>query len=163
VISGAEGAYGLRVWDRSNPKSEAFDRISAYDFDPDWVLEGRFTPSEPRTIGIGHTRDGESLRDEILPGDIDVVINGQERRLAAFEDEGKLLLVFRDLTTGEDSYDVGRFLAVRPLADGSVVLDFNRAYIPPCAFSDSFNCPIPPTQNRFVFPVEVGEKRVLSV
>jgi uncharacterized protein (DUF1684 family) len=103
------------------------------------------------------------LRDEVLPGDITVTVGGEERNLVAFEDQGKLLLVFQDLTTGDETYDVGRFLAVRPRRDGSVELDFNRAYIPPCGFSDWFNCPMPPRENRFLFDVRAGEKRVLSV
>jgi uncharacterized protein (DUF1684 family) len=163
VYPGLEGHYIVRVWDPTNAKAESFDRISAYDFKPDWVLEGTFTPTEKRAIGIEHIKDDGRLRDEVLPGDIDVVIGGQSRTLAAFEDEGKLLLVFQDLTTGDETYDVGRFLAVRPRRDGTVELDFNRAYIPPCGFSDWFNCPMPPQQNRFVFPVDAGEKRVLSV
>jgi uncharacterized protein (DUF1684 family) len=163
IYPGLDDHYIVRVWDPANPKAESFDRISAYDFDPEWVLEGTFTPTEKRAIGIEHIKDDGRLRDEVLPGDIDVVIGGQPRTLAAFEDEGKLLLVFQDITTGDETYDVGRFLAVRPRPDGTVELDFNRAYIPPCGFSDWFNCPMPPQQNRFVFPVDAGEKRVLSV
>jgi uncharacterized protein (DUF1684 family) len=163
VYKGAEGHYIVRVWDPANDRAESFDRISAYDFDPGWVLEGTFTPTEKRAIGIEHIKDEGRLRDEVLPGDITVTIGGEERTLVAFEDEGKLLLVFQDLTTGDETYDVGRFLVVRPRRDGSVELDFNRAYIPPCGFSDWFNCPMPPRENRFVFDVRAGEKRVLSV
>jgi uncharacterized protein (DUF1684 family) len=51
---------------------------------------------------------------------------------------------------------------VAPNADGTITLDFNRAVLPPCAFSYSFNCPLPPKQNRFPFPVEAGEKLPLK-
>ena len=163
VYPGPNASYIVRVWNPENDRAQKFDRISAYDFTPSWVLEGTFTATQKRAIGIEHIKDEGRLRDEILPGDIDVVIDGQPRTLAAFEDEGKLLLVFQDLTTGDETYDVGRFLAVRPRRDGSVELDFNRAYIPPCGFSDWFNCPMPPAQNRFLFAVDAGEKRVLSV
>lgn len=163
VISGPGGAVGLRIWDSTNERSEHFDRVSAYDYNPDWVVEGRFVPVDPdRTIGIEHIKDDGALRPEPLPGDVEVELNGVTRTLVAFTDEDKLLLVFRDTTSGVDTYDLGRFLAVRPHPNGTVVLDFNRAYIPPCGFSDWFNCPMPPAANRFDFPVHAGEKLVLS-
>lgn len=171
VFPSADGGYIVRVWNGGNDRAESFDRISAYDYDPAWVLTGMFTATDPgRVIGIQHTADGDRTHDQVLPGDIDVVIAGESRRLVAFVDDpaeawnptSRLKLVFRDLTTGGTTYDVGRFLEVRPNADGSVILDFNRAYIPPCAFSDFFNCPMPPTENRLDFAIPAGEKRVLS-
>jgi uncharacterized protein (DUF1684 family) len=57
---------------------------------------------------------------------------------------------------------VGRFLFVAPNADGTITLDFNRAVLPPCAFSYAFNCPLPPKQNRFPFAIEAGEKLPLT-
>ncbi len=171
VFPSVDGGYIVRVWNAANDRAESFDRISAYDFDPEWVLSGTFTATEPgRVIGIQHTADGDRTHDQVLPGDIDVVIAGTSRRLVAFVDDpaeawhptSRLKLVFRDLTTGDTTYDVGRFLEVQPNADGSVILDFNRAYIPPCAFSDFFNCPMPPAENRLDFAVTAGEKRVLS-
>jgi uncharacterized protein (DUF1684 family) len=163
VISGPDGQIALRVWDPTNKRSEHFDRVSAYDYNPDWVLEGRFVAVDPdRTIDIEHIKDAGRLRPELLPGDIEVELDGVNRTLAALTDDDKLLLVFRDTTSGVESYDLGRFLAVRPHPNGTVVLDFNRAYIPPCGFSDWFNCPMPPPANRFDFAVPAGEKLVLS-
>jgi uncharacterized protein (DUF1684 family) len=171
VFPSVDGGYIVRVWDAANDRAESFDRISAYEYDPAWVVTGTFTATDPgRVIGIRHTADGDRTHDQVLPGDIDVVIAGESLRLVAFVDDAaeawhptsRLKLVFRDLTTGDTTYDVGRFLEVRPNADGSVVLDFNRAYIPPCAFSDFFNCPMPPPENRLVLAVTAGEKRVLS-
>ena len=57
---------------------------------------------------------------------------------------------------------MGRFLLCAPNPDGSITLDFNRAYLPPCAFNYNFNCPIPPDENRFPFAVTAGEKNVLN-
>ena len=70
--------------------------------------------------------------------------------------------VFSDATNGDTTYSVGRFLHLVPEADGSVVVDFNRAVLPPCAFSYHFNCPIPPQQNRLSIPITAGEKIALS-
>jgi uncharacterized protein (DUF1684 family) len=72
------------------------------------------------------------------------------------------MIVFSDATSGQSSYSVGRFLMVAPNPDGSITLDFNRAYLPPCAFSYNFNCPMPPAENRFPFAVLAGEKNVLN-
>ena len=72
------------------------------------------------------------------------------------------MIVFSDATSGPVSYSVGRFLMVAPNPDGTITLDFNRAYLPPCAFSYNFNCPMPPAENRFPFAVEAGEKNVLN-
>jgi uncharacterized protein (DUF1684 family) len=171
VFPSVDGGYIVRVWDSANDRAESFDRISAYDYDPAWVVTGTFTATDPgRVVGIQHTADGDRTHDQLLPGDIDVVISGKSLRLVAFVDDpaeawhptSRLKLVFQDFTTGDTTYDVGRFLEVRPDADGSVVLDFNRAYIPPCAFSDFFNCPMPPAENRLQLAVTAGEKRVLS-
>jgi uncharacterized protein (DUF1684 family) len=89
-------------------------------------------------------------------------MEGQEYRIAAFQDGRRLQLVFADATTGDDTYGVGRFLFLAPNPDGTITLDFNYAVLPPCAFSYNFNCPMPPKQNRFPFRIEAGEKNVLA-
>jgi uncharacterized protein (DUF1684 family) len=82
--------------------------------------------------------------------------------LAAFKSGRALQLVFADATNGDSTYSVGRFLFVAPNADGTITLDFNRAILPPCAFSYAFNCPMPPKQNRFAVAIEAGEKNVIA-
>ena len=72
------------------------------------------------------------------------------------------MIVFSDATSDVSTYSVGRFLMVAPNPDGTITLDFNRAFLPPCAFSYNFNCPMPPAQNRFPFAVTAGEKNVLA-
>ncbi len=68
----------------------------------------------------------------------------------------------RTPTSNVDTYGVGRFLYLAPNADGTITLDFNRAVLPPCAFSYNFNCPLPPKQNRFAVRIEAGETNVLK-
>lgn len=95
-----------------------------------------------------------------MPGDITLTVGGTAYTLSAFDDDGTLLLVFGDPTNGNGTYGAGRFLFVpHDGASRRVVLDFNRAFVPPCGFSDQYNCPMPPRQNRFHLPVEAGEKR----
>ena len=96
--------------------------------------------------------------------------DGVEYTMSAFDDGGTLLLVFGDATNGRDdesgTYGAGRFLFVQRTDDGGfgtageVVLDFNRAFVPPCGFSVQYNCPMPPPQNRFTGDVLAGERIV---
>jgi uncharacterized protein len=162
VIAGEDGGYALRVWDSASEAIRDFARIDAYPYDPDWVIDARFTPIPGVSeVSIAHLGDEGRTRQRALPGEITFSRDGVDYSLAAFEDGPSLLLVFGDATNGVSSYSVGRFLRVAPEADGLIRLDFNRAYLPPCAFSYSFNCPIPPAQNRLAIPIEAGERLVL--
>lgn len=162
-IETGDAEHGLRRWDAEAPAIRAFDRIDTYDYDPAWVLEGRFTPvSGGRTVPFEHIRDNGGTRDLAVPGDIRLELDGREYNLAAFDDGGTLLLVFGDETNGTETYGSGRFLFVQLRDDaGSVVLDFNRAFVPPCGFSAQYNCPLPPASNRFPLPIRAGEKNVV--
>ncbi|GAA5034547.1 DUF1684 domain-containing protein [Microbacterium fluvii] len=155
--------HGLRVWDAASPAIAAFEAIDTYPFDPAWVLEARFTPvSAERTVPFEHIRDNGGTRELVVPGDIEFTLDGTDYRLAAFDDGGRLLLVFADQTNGTETYGSGRFLFVEHQDDeGTVVLDFNRAFVPPCGFSAQYNCPLPPAANRFALPIRAGEKNVV--
>lgn len=162
-IETGEAEHGLRVWDADAPAIRAFDRIDTYEYDPAWVLEGHFTPvSGDRRVSFEHIRDNGGTRDLVVPGDIRLSLDGREYNLAAFDDGGTLLLVFGDETNGSETYGSGRFLFVELRDDeGSVTLDFNRAFVPPCGFSAQYNCPLPPASNRFPLPIRAGEKNVV--
>lgn len=171
-IDTGEPEYGLRRWDAESPAIHAFERIDTFDHDPEWVIEGRFVPVDgertgsPRTVPFEHIRDNGGTRDLVVPGDIHVTIGGEPFTLAAFDDGGTLLLVFGDQTNGSETYGPGRFLFVTRETTvagepGPVVLDFNRAFVPPCGFSAQFNCPLPPASNRFPFRIPAGEKNVV--
>ncbi|MFE5039110.1 DUF1684 domain-containing protein [Streptomyces sp. NPDC056683] len=156
-----EPEHGLRFWDADAPAIRRFEGVDTFPYDPAWVLEAAYTPVPgARRIAFEHIRDNGGSRDLVVPGDITLTVDGREYTLSAFDDDGTLLLVFGDPTNGDTTYGAGRFLFVERTADESrVVLDFNRAFVPPCGFSDQYNCPMPPRQNRFHLPVEAGEKR----
>lgn len=163
VIASDEGTYALRVWDAQSEGIRDFGRIDAFDYNPDWVIQATWTEIEGgTTVGIEHLKDEGKPRDKVVPGEITFTKDGVDYNLAAFKEGRALLLVFADATNGVSSYSVGRFLMVAPSPDGSITLDFNRAYIPPCGFSYNFNCPLPPKQNRFAVAIEAGEKNVLN-
>jgi len=112
----------------------------------------------PSRIRFSTSRTGTIIADE-AGGYALRVWDAQSDGIRAF---GSIDVVFGDSTNGVYTYSMGRFLRVARGEDGSVILDFNRAYLPPCAFSYNFNCPIPPARNRLPFAVEAGERNVLA-
>ncbi len=163
VIAGPEGNYALRVWDANSEDIQQFGSIDSFPYNPEWVITAAFTEIPGgMTVGFEHLKDEGATRDEVVPGEITFTKDGVDYNLLAFKSGRALQLVFADATSGDSTYSVGRFLYVAPNADGTITLDFNRAILPPCAFSYNFNCPMPPKQNRFAVSVEAGEKNVLK-
>jgi uncharacterized protein len=86
-------------------------------------------------------------------------LRGQDYRLEVEADtSGKLFIVFRDLTSGKETYPAARFLDTEPPKDGTVQLDFNKAHNPPCAYNPYTTCPLPPPANRLRVEIQAGEK-----
>jgi uncharacterized protein (DUF1684 family) len=163
VIASENGSYALRVWDSNSDGIQEFGSIDAFPYNSEWVVTATFTEIPGgMTVGFEHLKDDGATRAEVVPGEITFSRDGVDYNLAAFKSGRALQLVFADSTNGDSTYSVGRFLFVAPNADGSITLDFNRAILPPCAFSYNFNCPLPPKQNRFAVPIEAGEKNVLK-
>ncbi len=148
----------IRMKDSASPNRSNFSGIDRYAYDPGWRLEGRFEPSpEGTTLSIPNII-GQNL-DESSPGTVHFDVDGQPMSLDALAgSSGTLFLVFGDETNGVATYGGGRFLYTAPPAeDGSVIVDFNRAYNPPCVFTPWATCPLPPPQNRLPLEVTVGE------
>lgn len=172
-IDTGETQEGYRIWRQDSPAQQAFEGIEYYDHDPAWILEGRFElVDEERVVPFEHIKDAGASRGLPVSGDLVFVHEGIEYRFAAFDTvyggTAKLHLVFGDRTNGVESYGAGRFLfldhpatsGLRPGDSIPITIDFNRAIVPPCGFSNQMNCPLPPAQNRLPFPVRAGEKRV---
>jgi len=163
VIASEQGNYALRVWDANSEGIQEFGSIDAFAYNPDWVITAQWKEIPGGvTVGFEHLKDDGATRAEVVPGEITFTKDGVDYDLAAFKAGRALQLVFADATSGESTYSVGRFLFVAPNPDGTITLDFNRAILPPCAFSYNFNCPLPPKQNRFAVAIEAGEKNVLK-
>ncbi|MGB8196332.1 MAG: DUF1684 domain-containing protein [Acidimicrobiales bacterium] len=130
----------------------------------DWIARGTFLPNDtPRSITVGASVEGlENVYES--PGDVEFELAGERHRLVAFNDEGpdELFIVFTDLTAGTETYTACRFLTARVANDESVVLDFNRATNPPCAYTDFATCPLPPASNHLSIHVRAGEKSPVS-
>lgn len=150
---------GVRVRDKQSDALKAFHGLDTYPIQPVWRIEARFEPYDPpKKIGIPNILG--QVSEEAAPGAVVFDWQGQTYRLDALGDpkEG-LSLIFADQTNGKETYGAGRFLETGPVQDGKVVVDFNLAYNPPCAFTAFATCPLPPSQNRLALRVEAGEKR----
>ena len=143
------------------PLRTAFAGTPAYAPDPRWVVQGRYTAFEtPRPTTVGAAVEGlEHVYD--APGRVEFKLDGRSLALTAFPGRGPggLLVLFTDATSGVTTYAANRALALAPpAADGTVVLDFNRATNLPCAYTDLATCPLPPAENRLPVSVEAGQK-----
>lgn len=152
---------GLRVRDSQSPARKNFAGLEYFPPSQEWIVNARFDPYQPHKripiVNILGMR--ESMQS---PGAIVFEKNGQQYRFdTVLEDPGdkELFIMFADATTGHETYGAGRFMYVPLPKDGRVIVDFNRAYNPPCAFSDFATCPLPPAQNRLALRVDAGEKK----
>lgn len=151
---------GLRVKDRNNADRANFPGLENYPANLKWRLEAHFEPyNPPRPMPILNVLGMEN--DEPSPGAIVFEVDGKSYRLDAVSEKGnpQFFMIFADDTRGKETYGAGRYLYVDPPdADGRVVIDFNKAYSPPCAFTNYATCPLPPKQNVLSLPIEAGEK-----
>lgn len=153
-----DGRRALRVRDAESEQRRRFTGIARYPVDPRWLVAGRLV-DEPGEVALP-TVLGTRTRAP-SPGAVEFDWQGQRHRLTPVRYEGSdsLFFVFADATSGKETYGGGRFLyAALPDEEGRVLLDFNRAYNPPCAFTDFATCPLPPPGNTLPFPVRAGEK-----
>lgn len=152
------GRLAVRTrWPRAESRTE-FVGLDHFDFDPDWRIEAQFERHPPgTTMSVGSVLG--DVTEEPNPGTAVFEIDGREFRLEAVadEDDAELFFIFADRTTGRETYGAGRFLYAPMPEDGRTVLDFNKAYNPPCAFTEYSTCPLPPPENRLDIRVEAGE------
>lgn len=152
-----EGVLAVRVFDPEAPGLVGLDAIDAFEPDAEWIVPARFEPNQ-RTVPV-ELADGHRTLTE-TSGDLVFELAGAEHRLAGALRGGAISVVFGDATNGIESYGF-RFLTVpAPDAAGRTAVDFNRAYLPPCAFSDQFVCPLPAPGNRLPVRIAAGERTV---
>lgn len=150
-------AWGVRVRDPQARTRTAFDGVPTFDYDPAWVVRGRFEPfpSGPRRTAVGSVADGVQHVAE-LAGEVSFEVAGRVHTLAVGTGQ-RPLVAFRDATCGQESYPALRFVPVT-ISGGRATIDFNRATNPPCAFTDFGTCPLPPPGNTLDLPVRAGER-----
>lgn len=157
MVAIKRGKNGLiRVWDKENPARKEFTGLKHYPINEAYRIAARFVPYDPPRILKIRDVIGEEY-DVEFPGYVLFTLGGRECRLEAEKDEDKLFFNFYDPTNGNGSYPGGRFLVTDPPNDREVIIDFNRAYNPPCAYTDFATCPLPPSQNRLPVRIPAGE------
>jgi uncharacterized protein (DUF1684 family) len=152
---------GVRVKDSDSRTRREFKGLENYPIDPKWRIEARFEPYQPAKV-IPITNVLGMTDDETSPGAIVFDVDGKTYRVDPILEKGEtdLFVIISDGTTGKETYGAGRYLYVTPPdKSGKIVIDFNKAYSPPCAFTNYATCPLPPPQNRLPFRIEAGEKK----
>jgi hypothetical protein len=153
-------SFAVRVRDTQSPALQSFAGIDHYPIRPEWRVKARLSPYQPekRIDLVYESGDPEPYRS---PGAAIFERDGVEFRIDPVFDGARprLYIVFGDQTNRDESYGAGRFLYAALPSDGHVVLDFNQAFSPPCAFTPFAVCPLPPAQNRLALRVSAGEKR----
>ena len=148
----------LRVWDPEGELARGFLGFRWFEIEMDYRVIGRFIRDPaPRDVQVLNTfGDRDTFTTE---GVVEFTLQGQTLRLRPFTTRPKrLYFVFRDRSSGDETYEAARFLYADLRDDGTAVLDFNQAYNPPCAFNPYTTCPIPLPENRLAVKVLAGER-----
>jgi uncharacterized protein (DUF1684 family) len=154
-----DGKYILRLADNKSPVRKNFAGCVWYAADEAFKVGARFVPYPAgKTLSIVNVIDETSRQP--CPGYAEFKLKGATYKLDAIKEGEGLFFVFGDGTGGDTTYKSGRFLdiAKQPAADETFTLDFNKAYNPPCAFSEYTTCPLPPRQNVLKVRIEAGEQ-----
>lgn len=148
----------IRLRDPESPIRRDFTGVKWYPIDPKWQVTGRLTRfTEPRHLQVANVLG--DVTNETSPGEVTVTLNGQTLKLLPLIEDGRLWFIFSDSLAGTGNYRI-RFLYAEfpPAHSDRVILDFNRAYNPPCAYNPFTTCPLPPPQNRLRIPLRAGER-----
>ncbi len=148
----------VRVRDPNGPLARGFLGFSWFPISPKYRVIGRLIrDAEPQELQVVNTYgDVDDYKSE---GVVEFTIDGQTMRMRPFTTRpNRLYFVFRDASSGQETYETARFLYSDLHDDGTTLLDFNEAYNPPCAFNPNTTCPIPLRENRLPVKILAGEK-----
>jgi uncharacterized protein (DUF1684 family) len=152
--------FGVRVRDSAGARHKSFAGCVWFPIDPAFRVVAHLTPREgPADMVVPDAAGGKQTLKS--PGTLSFILGGKPQHLDPVldgDDSSDQLVVFRDLTSAHETYGGGRFVRALRQADGAFVVDFNRAYSPPCALTPYATCPLPPPQNRLDLRVEAGER-----
>jgi uncharacterized protein (DUF1684 family) len=154
--------HGIRLKDRNSAARRDFTGLKWFDVQEEYRVEARWVSHpQPKPVRVPNVLgQTESMPS---PGYAEFTLGGKAVRLdGVLEDPHaeQLFFILRDQTSGKETYGAGRFLYADQKADGTAVLDFNKAYNPPCAFNPYATCPLPPAENTLAVPVRAGEKAI---
>jgi len=149
---------GVRVKDSRSETLQKFRGLDWWEEKPEFRVVGRWKKIDPpRELMVPDVLG--NLNREKLSGSVVFTLQGKNFELFPTRTGRELFFVFKDQTTGKASYGTGRFLDAEVASDDTVILDFNRAYNPPCAYILYATCPIAPAENKLDIAIEAGEKK----
>ena len=155
------GRLGIRLKDRESPLRAAFTGLAWFPIAERYRVVARFVPYDPpKALKVQNVLG--DITPMPSPGRVEFTLDGKALHLDGVLEEPdaqELFFIFRDQTSGEETYGAGRFLYAELPKGGKLILDFNKAYSPPCAFTPYATCPLPPFQNRLPVRIEAGEKK----
>ena len=148
---------GVRLYDPKSKFQQRFKGLSWFPVDAKYRIEAKFIPHKTvRTLKIANVIG--DFNDVPNPGYVEFKLEGKICRMEAQQEGDELFFNFVDKTAGKETYTPGRFLYSELPKDGKVTIDFNRAYNPPCAYTDFATCPRPPNENFLPVAIRAGEK-----
>jgi uncharacterized protein len=153
------GRPSIRLRDRNSRLRTEFAGTSWFPIDPSYRVDATYEPyPRPKTIQVPNILG--DIDNMTVPGLVAFTLNGQSLKMEAVTegDVKQFWFIFRDLTSGKETYPAARFLYMPAPVNGRMTLDFNRSENPPCAYNPYTTCPLPPEQNRLRIRVEAGEK-----
>ncbi len=150
---------GIRLKDLNGPAVRDFRGLVFFPLDLKYRVKAQWVPSDGKTTVNVPNVLGD-VTPMPIPGEVRFTLHGQEFHLTALGGEAQkgLFFVFTDSTSKTQTYPAGRFLETDPVQGNTVVLDFNRAYSPPCAVTPYATCPVAPKENRLTVAIPAGEK-----
>ncbi len=151
--------FGVRLRDLESLTLTEFHGIESYPIESNWRVKVKFEPFEkPKLIPIPNILG--TVNQEASPGELIFEVDGKEYRLNPLGEmtDDRLWVIFSDGTTGKSTYGGGRYLWMNTPNDGKGILDFNKAYNPPCVFTNYATCPLPPEPNKLTVEIMAGEK-----
>jgi len=152
--------FGIRLKDKNSKARREFSGLHWFPIDPAYRVTARFVPYQPPKTEQTQNIVGD-FDPYVMIGTVTFTLQGKQYQLEGSENmpgTGTLFIVFRDLTSGKLTDSAARFLVTAAPKDGAVVLDFNEAYNPPCAYTAYATCPLPSSGNRLRLAIPAGEK-----
>jgi hypothetical protein len=151
--------YGIRLRDLNTALAKNFPGIDIYDIDKSWKIEAKFEKFvHPEIIKVPSIIG--TVEEDTVYGHIVFEKEGKTYSIVPVSEGDSYFIIFADETNGDETYGAGRFLySALPDSAGKVILDFNKAYNPPCAFTKYATCPLPPKENYLHLKVTAGEKK----
>ncbi|MFZ1292042.1 MAG: DUF1684 domain-containing protein [Melioribacteraceae bacterium] len=150
--------FGIRLRDLNSDLVKNFEGIERFPIDENWKVKAKFLPyDKPKEVQIPTILG--TIEKDYSPGKLVFKIDNKEFSAEPTSAGKDLFLVFADLTSGEETYGAGRFLYIeKPDSNNNVIIDFNKSYNPPCAFTKFATCPLPTDENKLRVRITAGEK-----